>query len=328
MKIKNDKEDFCSTVLSSALANNSRIAYGKGWRCFQSYCSQNKIDPLAASPDMLVDFFITLATKPKSNTSNTLSMGTVVLYKSAINHKYRERGLVSPANHPKVDAVLQGLKRICGMKPRQVKALSEHNLREMLTVCDHLSGKPGYRLIGIRDGAILAVGFAGALRRSELCGLATTDVEMLPQEDGVCERKMFLYIRKSKTDQIGCGQKIAIPEGVRIRPIDRLQTWLRESGISTGPLFQTMRRGGALRGLPLHHSDIPRLVKRYAAEIGIDPQDVSGHSLRAGFVTSAAIHRARLDKIMEVTRHVNPSTVMKYIRDADSFRDHAGEGFL
>ena len=327
MKTKNDK-DFCNVVLSSALAKNSRIAYAKGWRCFQSYCALNNINPLTVSPDMLADFFISLATKPQPDTGNMLSMGTVVLYKSAINQKFRERGLVSPANHPKIDAVLQGLKRICGMKPRQVKALSEQNLREMLAVCDDLSRRSGYRLIGIRDGAILAVGFAGALRRSELCGLVTTDVEMLPQEDGVCERKMFLYIRRSKTDQMGSGQKIAIPGGIRIKPIDRLQAWLKESGIKAGPLFQTMRRGGALRGLPLHHSDIPRLVKRYAAEIGLDPRNVSGHSLRAGFVTTAAIHRARLDKIMEVTRHVNPSTVMKYIRDADSFRDHAGEGFL
>ena len=83
-----------------------------------------------------------------------------------------------------------------------------------------------------------------------------------------------------------------------------------------------------MRGRPLHHSDIPRLVKYYAARIGLDPAQVSGHSLRAGFVTSAAAHHARLDKIMEITRYTNPSTVMKYIRDADSFKDHAGEGFL
>ena len=78
----------------------------------------------------------------------------------------------------------------------------------------------------------------------------------------------------------------------------------------------------------MHHSDIPRLVKHYAALIGLNPKQVSGHSLRAGFVTSAAVHHARLDKIMEVTRHSNPSTVMRYIRDVDYFVDHAGEKFL
>ena len=113
-----------------------------------------------------------------------------------------------------------------------------------------------------------------------------------------------------------------------MRPIQRLQDWLEVSGITDGPVFQTMRRGGKLRGRPMHHSDIPRLVKHYAKLSGLDEKEISGHSLRAGFVTSAACHNARLDKIMEITRHTNPSTVMKYIRDADSFTDHAGEKFL
>jgi len=89
-----------------------------------------------------------------------------------------------------------------------------------------------------------------------------------------------------------------------------------------------MKRGGHVQGKPLHHSDIPRIVKHYASKIGLNPKEVAGHSLRAGFVTSAAVHHARLDKIMAVTRHTNPSTVMQYIRDADSFSDHAGENFL
>ena len=119
-----------------------------------------------------------------------------------------------------------------------------------------------------------------------------------------------------------------MPDGRRLKPIKRLRTWLAESGITRGYVFQTMRRGGSLTGLPLHHSDIARLVKHYAAQIGLDETEIAGHSLRAGFVTSAAVHHARLDKIMDVTRHTNPATVMKYIRDAESFKDHAGEKFL
>lgn len=78
----------------------------------------------------------------------------------------------------------------------------------------------------------------------------------------------------------------------------------------------------------MHHSDIPRIVKHYAALIGLNPKDIAGHSLRAEFVTSAAVHRARLDKIMEVTRHRSPATVMGYIRDVDAFADPTGQGFL
>ena len=93
----------------------------------------------------------------------------------------------------------------------------------------------------------------------------------------------------------------------------RCRDWLKVAAIHDGYLFQTFRRGGRPSGRPLHHSEVPRLVKKYAVRIGLDPASYSGHSLRAGFVTSAAAHRARLDKIMEVTRHKNPATVMQYI---------------
>lgn len=182
-------------------------------------------------------------------------------------------------------------------------------------------------LIGNRDAAIVAVGFAGALRRSEICNLTVEDVEFLDLEESG-EGRMFLTIRQSKTDQHGKGQRVAILDGGGIQPIHRLRLWLERSGITRGPLFQTMKRGGHLRGKQMHHSDIPRIVKHYAALIGLDPTNIAGHSLRAGFVTSAAVHHARLDKIMAVTRHTNPATVMRYIRDADAFADHAGQHFL
>ncbi|MDE0685087.1 MAG: site-specific integrase [Candidatus Poribacteria bacterium] len=270
-------------------------------------------------------------------------MGTVVLYRSAINRKYVESGVISPTNHPTVNAVLKGLARLRGRPARQVKALREYHIRKMLNMCDRINRQPSKRLISLRDAAVIAIGFAGALRRSEICGLTMEDIEFVETDPHLhkkrqsnCEQystsdpatKMLVYIRRSKTDQEGKGQKIAILGGRYLKPVQRLQNWLEASGITTGPVFQTMKRGGTLRGRPLHHSDVPRLVKHYARLAGLDSKDVSGHSLRAGFVTSAACHNARLDKIMEITRHTNPSTVMKYIRDADSFSDHAGESFL
>ncbi|MCY4617733.1 MAG: tyrosine-type recombinase/integrase [Chloroflexi bacterium] len=121
---------------------------------------------------------------------------------------------------------------------------------------------------------------------------------------------------------------MAVQDGDGIGPIMRLKRHLQSSGITEGSLFQTTRRGGRLRGRPMRHSDIPLIVKHYAALIGLNPKDIAGHSLRAGFVTSAAVHHARLDKIMAVTRHKSPSTVMGYIRDVDVFADHAGKSFL
>ena len=316
-----DKRGFYCEVLSSALADNTRIAYDKGWNCFQEYCLSKGIDPLYAMPEESADFLIELAMNPRPKSGKTLSIGTVALYRSGINKKYAEAGKVSPMSHPQVNTVFKGLTRIKGTACRRVKALREYHVMKMLDKCDET-------LIGLRDAAIIAVGFAAALRRSEICGLTTDDVEIIKSVKGKGSGKMFIHIRKSKTDQEGKGQKIAVPEGRYLKPIQRLQDWLEASGITRGYVFQTMKRGGKLRGLPMHHSDIPRLVKRYAELIGLDSKEVSGHSLRAGFVTSAAVHNARLDKIMEITRHSSPSTVIRYIRDANSFKDHAGEKFL
>ena len=309
------------SVISAALAENTRIAYQKGWRSFCKFCSEAQINPLSASPEVVADFLVQLATQPSSSSGKVLSMGTVSIYRSAVNSKFQESGRLSPTHHPTVNSTVKGLARIRGTNCRQVRALREHEIKQMINKC-------GNTPIGKRDAAILAVGFAGALRRSEICSLTISDIEFVEPTYNDNSQKLLIYIRKSKTDQEARGHKIAIPEGKYLKPIERLQVWLGISEITHGHVFQTMRRGGALRGLPMHHSDIPRLVKHYAALVGLDPSEVSGHSLRAGFVTSAAIHRARLDKIMEITRHSNPTTVMKYIRDADLFSDHAGKDFL
>lgn len=308
-------------ALSSELSDNTRAAYQKGWSRFKDYCLAESItDPLSASPETVAGFLVHLGTRPSPLSGIILSMGTVVLYKSALNKRYVEAGKPSPTNHPAVRSTLRGLARVKGSASRKVEALREYHIEAMMLACPDT-------LIGKRDAAIIAVGFAGALRRSEICSLNVDDVEFLDSGEAR-EDRMILTIRQSKTDQQGRGQRVPILDGNGIRPIERLRLWLESSSITSGPLFQTMKRGGHLRGKPMHHSDVPRIVKHYAALIGLDPKDIAGHSLRAGFVTSAAAHHARLDKIMSVTRHTNPSTVMRYIREADAFADHAGQHFL
>ncbi|WP_423907931.1 site-specific integrase [Candidatus Spongiihabitans sp.] len=309
--------DTYTDILSSVLADNTRIAYDKGWHLWQRYCNQNNITALPANPSDVARFLVQTATKPGAN-GKLPALGTVILWRSAINRKHVDQNAASPTNHPEVARVCKGLARLRSAPPRQVKALREHHIKTMLDKCPDT-------LIGKRDAAIIALGFAAALRRSEICGLTIDDLEIIDDEE---RPRMFLHIRKSKTDQEGLGQKIAIPEGKKLKPIKYLQDWLSAAGILSGPVFQTMFRGGKLRGSHMHPSDVPRIVKHYAAEIGLDASEIAGHSLRAGFVTSAAVHGARIDKIMEITRHRNPATVMKYIRDADSLNDHAGDGFL
>lgn len=309
--------DTYNDILSSVLADNTRTAYDKGWHLWKRYCNKNNITALPANHSDVARFLVETATKPSTN-GKLPALATVILWRSAINRKHVDQNFPSPTKHPEVARVCRGLARIKGSQPRQVKALREHHIKAMLDNCPTT-------LIGKRDAAIIVLGFAAALRRSEICSLTVDDIEVIADNEGL---RMFLHIRKSKTDQEGLGQKIAIPEGKKLKPIKYLQDWLGAAGILSGPVFQTMSRGDRLRGSPIHPTDVPRIVKHYAASIGLDASEIAGHSLRAGFVTSAAVHGARIDKIMEITRHRNPATVMRYIRDADSFNDHAGEGFL
>ncbi len=308
-------------ALLSELSDNTRVAYRKGWKRFLSYCVAHELDdPLEVAPHEVARFFVHMATQPSPQSGVVASMGTVTLCRSALNKKYVDSGKPSPTDHPLVRSTIKGLARLKGSSRRRVDALREYQIEAMLSACPDT-------LIGNRDAAVIAIGFAAALRRSEICDLNVDDVEYCdaiePNNGG-----LWLNIRQSKTDQEGAGQRVAVVDGDGIRPIRRLRTWLERSGITSGPLFQTMWRGGRLRGNAMHHSDIPRLLKHYAAVIGLDPTNIAGHSLRAGFVTSAAVHHARLDKIMEVTRHKNPATVIGYIRDADAFANHAGQRFL
>ena len=329
--MRKEATESVGEVLRTSLAVNTRRAYRAGWERFTAYCKARGREPMNAEPADVADFLVRLASRPRSPKATTragepLAPASIRICLAAINRRFRERDTDSPASHPRVAAVLQALRRRSEGPGRQVKALREHEIARILKHCDVLARRGGYRLIATRDAALVAVGFAGALRRSEICGLRFGDVEFLggPEETG----GMYLRIRRSKTDQYGTGQRIAIPDGKLIRPVSRLRRWLAWSGIEGGPVFQTMRRGGRLQGRALCHSDTPRLVKRYVSAIGLDPTDYSAHSLRAGFVTSAAAHHARLDKIMEVTRHKSSDMVLRYIRQADAFEDHAGAGFL
>lgn len=318
-------------ALDTSLAENTRAAYWKGWSRFAAWCRSRDLDPMAATPDEVAGFLVAMASEPRSPRATTghgrpLALGTIRVLIAAINRRYREANRNSPAEDIRVRSVLRGLGRLEARRPRRVKALRVQEIARILARCDELAADWRRRVIAARDAAVIALGFAAALRRAEICALEVADIEFLRRGGEV--PGAFVHVRRSKTDQLGHGQRVAVPEGERIRTVSRLRAWLQLSGVARGPLFRTMRRGGHVQGRPLHPTDVARMVKRWVRAIGLDPADYSGHSLRAGFVTSAAAHGARLDKIMEVTRHSGTGMVLRYIRQADAFEDHAGAGFL
>jgi len=176
-------------------------------------------------------------------------------------------------------------------------------------------------LAGKRDKAILLLGFASAFRRSELAALTVADI--LVTSDG-----LKVTIRKSKTDQEGQGQTIAIPMGAKLLVVKALNDWLEAANINDGHLFCPITRGDTLRPTPLTDRSIASVVKKYAALAGLNEADFSGHSLRAGFLTSAAEAGATVFKMAEVSRHKSIETLRGYVRSAELFKDHAGSKFL
>ena len=177
-------------------------------------------------------------------------------------------------------------------------------------------------LRGLRDRALLLLGFAGALRRSELVALDASDIE--EGADGI-----FVRIGRSKTDQEGAGDFVSIPYGSRLRPVRALKDWIEASGISDGPLFRRIRKGGrVIEAERLSDRSVANILKLHARSVGLDDVAFSGHSLRAGFVTSALQAGADVLRVMDITRHRQINTLKVYDRRAKAFKQHAGEAFL
>jgi site-specific recombinase XerD len=289
-------------------AESTRRAYRADWRHFRAWCEGNRLSDLPAEPGTVAAYLAHLA-----DTGRTVS--TVTRRLAAISYAHRLKGYVQNAKVEPIGAVVRGIRRRIGIKANQKSPATAPTLHDML---EHV---PRTTLAGARDRALLLLGFAGALRRSELAALHVSDLVVHP--DG-----LMLHIRRSKTDQDGEGHLIPIPRGGRLKPVEALEAWLAVSGITEGPVFRRLHWGRKVGTDALGDHSVADIIKRYALAAGLDPKLFSGHSLRAGFVTSALEHGADLFKVMDVTRHRRVETLKGYDRRARAFRDHAGKDFL
>jgi site-specific recombinase XerD len=232
---------------------------------------------------------------------------------ASIRYAHKLAGHPPPTDDERVKATMRGIRRSVGTAPRKKSpATVERIIAMSLTV--------GADLKGVRDRALLLFGFAGAFRRSELVAL---DFEDLEETD----LGFRVIIRHSKTDQEGAGQTIAIIRGSVACPVTALLEWLSAAGITAGPVFRSVRRGGCV-GERLAAQSVADIVKDYAERAGLDPGLFAGHSLRAGFLTSAAKRGASIFKMMDQSRHRSVETLRGYVRDAEIFKEHAGVGLL
>jgi site-specific recombinase XerD len=287
-------------------ALSTRKAYGTDFRIFKAWCDARQIAALPAAPETVAAF---LAAESKTAKPSTLGRRI-----AAIRYAHKLAHLDTPTDSEAVKATLRGIRRTFGgAKVRKAPAVAAKMHSMVATAPDRLSG--------LRDRALLLLGFAGAFRRSELVALDVADV-------AEAKTGLLITIRRSKTDQEGEGVAIAIAKGDIACPAQALREWLDAAGIETGPIFRPINKAGMVAQERLTDRSVANIVKAYAERAGFDASTFSGHSLRSGFLTSAAAKGASIFKMMDVSRHKSVDTLRGYVRDAELFKDHAGAGLL
>jgi site-specific recombinase XerD len=287
-------------------AASTRKAYGTDFRIFREWCDARGVPSLPAAPETVAAYLAAHASTSKAST-----LGRRI---AAIRYAHRLAGHAIPTDAEGVKATMRGIRRTYGSaRVRKAHAVAGKMLGMVATAPD--------KLAGLRDRALLLVGFGGALRRSELVALDVADIQET-------ETGLLVTIRGSKTDQERAGATVAIARGDVACPAKALQEWLDAAGIEAGPIFRPIDKGGTVRDSRLTDRSVANIVKAYAKRAGFDASTFSGHSLRAGFLTSAAGKGASIFKMMDVSRHKSVDTLRGYVRDAELFKDHAGAGLL
>lgn len=255
--------------IRASKAESTIRGYRADWRAFCVWCESHSLCPLPASPETVASFIAECAAR--------LKVGSIQRRLNAIAEAHKTVGVESPTHHPMVTNTMKGIRRTKGTAPEQKTPTLTDDIRAIVDATDTGS-------IGLRDRALVLLGFAGAFRRSELVALEVEDCTF--GKDG-----LTVTLRRSKTDQDGVGRKVGIPYGSNpdTCPVRTVQGWMEGAGITSGALFRSINRHGKIQPGRLSGIDVSRVVKKLAERAGLDPGRYAGHSLRAGHATSAAI---------------------------------------
>jgi integrase len=297
--------DTARSYASEASAENTRRAYRAAWGDFVEWCEAAGHAYLPAVPEVVGSF---LAERASTHKVASLTMRLV-----AISQAHRLAGHRLDAQHPAIRETMKGIRRRHGTAPIRKAAADVVVMRDALSELAKIEGPRA-----LRDRALLLVGFAGALRRSELVALDVTDLCFVPEG-------MVLTLRRRKTDQEGRGTEIAIPYGQSERtcPVLALRAWLAAARIASGPVFVSVNRYGTIGTARLSPIDVARVMKTAVEAAGADPKDFAGHSLRSGFITSAARAGVAERHIQNQSGHRSLPVLRGYIRRGSLFVDNA-----
>lgn len=294
-----------TAALDSARSPSTRLSYASAWKQWEQWCAARGATALPGSPELVAVYLTTLA-------DSGLSASTIDKTLAAIRAGHVDVGADDPTAHSGVTRVRQGLRRTIGTAAKkQAHPLSTDEIRLII------AGIEGDGLRALRDRALILLGYAAALRRSELVAL---DVEDLTRK----RSGYVVNIRRSKADQEAEGQIVGVARGQHPEtdPVAALDRWLKGSGIKTGPLFRSIAWSDRrVLDRRMDGKAVNLILTDRAETVGLHLPNLSGHSLRAGHATQAAENGVPAERLARTTRHKNLSVLAGYVRPAQVLTD-------
>ncbi len=297
-----------ASYIHAAIADRTRQAYQEDLQRFLNWGGQ-----IPSTAEQIAAY---LAIHGETHAPATLGRWLVSLGKA-----HSTLDLENPCASALVRTTLRGIRRQRGTAQRQVTPTGRDDLIAMVRA---IGSSPR----DLRDRALLLIGFAGALRRSELVALTIADAVF-------SEAGLTLTIRRSKTDQEGHGRLIGIPHGRgAICPVRALRAWLAllikpgSPETPATPIFRPINKHHQISDQALSGHAVAEIVKQRCAAVDLSPEHYSGHSLRAGFCTAAALNGAPSWQIRKISGHKTNTMLDRYIRDARLFHDNPLEGLF
>ncbi|RCV48033.1 site-specific integrase [Marinitenerispora sediminis] len=349
--------------LSAAQSANTLRAYRSDWIAFTAWCLAERRRSLPADPVDVAVYLAAAADAVREGDPGrwALSPATLERKAAAIAAVHGANGLASPTRADVVRMTLRGIRRSRRAQPDRKRPVLLHTLEALLAERPAPGHPTG--VARRRDALLLLTGFAGALRRSELAGLGFDDIAVESDPRTGEPLLVVRLAATKTDQEARHAQQVALPRGRRAGtcPVCAFADWAdlveahRDGGAEgvraflahdeepaaarphrchryagtgladgTGrPLFPSVSRHGAISARAMSGRAVAELVKRYAERAGLDPKAFSGHSLRSGFATQAALGGASDREIMRQGRWTNSRTVHGYIRTANPLEDNA-----
>jgi integrase len=295
-------------------ADATRRAYRGDLHAVQEYLRARGQSPDLPIASRLIGAFVGYqASADPVSGREALAISTIERRLRGISAAHRDLGFEDPCKDPDVRNAMRGARRRLKTRPSARKNALE------LEHLDHMLAKiPTSTHAGRRDRALLLLGIAGALRRSELVAVDADDIET--RGEGI-----LLTIRSSKTDQDGKGYVLPIARGEnkRLCAVRALEAWRTAAGIHNGPVFVRVRKGDTVTADRLSDRTVALIVKQRARDAGVAFDVLAGHSLRVGAITQAKRNGYDEGEVAKLSRHKNMDILRAYLRPEDDFEGTA-----